>query len=133
MDKLQYTAIVAILANDAINDDDKVNEINKVLGIDISDETQARTFKEKVIGNDTITITKDTGTVAVEFSGVAVTGPSFAIAFIATLLNVLADRALDKFLPEPVPADKENKSGSKRDGLGSPAPQRSLPVRGGNY
>jgi hypothetical protein len=132
MDKVQYHSIIDLVTDDDLIQSRKIEEINTILGVDIDNLSDAKTLKEKVLAsNDTIVVTKGVDTVSVEFDGIETTAPSFGIAFIANLLNVLASRAIDKFLPEP--AQAKEKSGTKRDGLGSPAPVRQLPIKGKNY
>lgn len=130
MDKVQYRSIAELVNDDDLIVTRKTEEINAILGIDIDNLEDAKVLKEKVLAStDTITITNQAdNTVTVDFNGFATTAPTFGIAFIANLLNVLAERALDKFLPEP--QQPKEASGAKRDGLGSPMLTRALPIKG---
>lgn len=130
MNKTQYQAISGVLAGDQ-SDEDKLALINAALDTDITDRVKAKALKEKVIGNDTIEIEVNGDQTTVSFSDAGSTASSFGLAFITTLLAVITERALDKFLPEPT--QPKTASGTKRDGAGSPAPTRSLPIRNGNY
>lgn len=130
MDKNQYFAVTEAIAK--IEDDAaKIDRINEILGINIREPNEAKAFKEKIIGNDTILISSSSSEVTVSFSGVEATEKSFALAFIKTLLSVIGARAIDKYLPEPKVTKKAD--GNKRDGNGSPAPHRPLPIKGSNY
>lgn len=133
MDKQQYHSIAALVADDDLITTRKTEEINAILGIDIDNQDDAKTLKEKVLASTgTIIVTNEADkTVTVNFDGFETTAPTFGIAFIANLLNVIAGRAIDKFLPEP--EQPKTASASKRDGLGSPAPTRELPIKKGNY
>jgi hypothetical protein len=71
-----------------------------------------------------ITNEKD-GTVSVSFGGIEVTSTTFGLAFISTVMNVLASRALDKFLPQAKP---QPATGSRAGALASPAGVRTLPA-----
>lgn len=123
--KQQYDQVSAILRGDLPNDD-KALEIDKVLGTALSDLTNATAFKDKVIGNETMIVTNNAdGTVSVSFGGVEVTATTFALAFISTVMNVLANRALEKFLPQEKPAPA---TGSRDGAAASPAGVRALPA-----
>lgn len=130
MNKTQYQAISAVLAGDQ-SDEDKLLLINAALETDLSDRANAKALKEKIIGNDTIEIEVNGDAATVTFSDTGATASSFGLAFITTLLAVINDRALSKFLPEV--KQPKTASASKRDGNGSPAPTRSLPICNGNY
>ena len=126
MNRQQYDQIVSILRDEGMADNDKVSEINKVLDTDISDLPTAQALKEKLVGYDTMTVNTDAnGMVTMSFGNIEVTGTSFAIAFIATLMNVIAARALDKFLPLAKP---EKATGSRDGAAASPAGDRMLPA-----
>jgi len=130
MNKTQFQAISYILSGDQ-SDEDKLQLINAALETDLSDRAKAKALKEKIIGNDTIEIEVTDGLTTVTFSDTGATASSFGLAFIATLLAVINDRALSGFLPEP--KQPKTASAGKRDGLASPAPGRTLPVTGKNY
>lgn len=130
MDKKQYFDITGILVSD-YEDKVKVDRINEILGINTREPNEAKALKEKIVGNDTILVTAGSSNVTVAFSGAEATESTFALAFIKTLLAVIGARAIDKFLPEP--KVEKTKNAGKRDGNGSPAPVRKLPIRGGNY
>lgn len=132
MDKTQYQTVSGILAGD-LSDAEKLTMINAALETDLSDRAKAKALKEKIIGigNDTIEIMINGDTATVTFSDTGATASSFGLAFITTLLAVITERALAQFLPEP--KQPKTASGTKRDGAGSPAPTRSLPLRNGNY
>ena len=126
MNRQQYDQIVAVLRDEAKTDEDKVTEINAVLDTDISDRATAKALKEKLVGYDTMTVDTDANDmVTMSFGNIEVTGTSFAIAFIATLMNVIAARALDKFLPLAKP---EKATGSRDGAAASPAGDRMLPA-----
>lgn len=130
MNKTQYQAISYVLAGEQ-SDEDKLLLINAALETDLSDRAKAKALKEKIIGNDTIEIEVNADTTTVTFSDAGATASSFGLAFITTLLAVINERAIAQFLPEP--KQPKTASSAKRDGAGSPAPTRSLPIRGGNY
>ena len=126
MNRQQYDQIVAVLREEGITDDDKIAAINTVLDTDINDRATAQALKEKLVGYDTMTVETDANSmVTISFGNIEVTGTSFAIAFIATLMNVIAARALDKFLPLAKP---EKATGSRDGAAASPAGDRMLPA-----
>lgn len=131
MDKNQYFAITAIMQNDELDETAKLSEINQILGIDVNDPNAVKAIKEKIIGNDTILVKEVDGQTTVSFGGFEASAATFGSAFLAVLLNAIGARAIDKFLPEPKVEKKIE--GGKRDGNGSPAPSRSLPIKGNNY
>ncbi len=131
MDKNQYFAVTAIMQNDALDDTTKLSEINQILDINVNEPNDVKKLKEKVIGNDTILVKEVDGQTTVSFAGFEATAPLFGRAFLSVLLNAIGARAIDKFLPEPKVEKKIE--GGKRDGNGSPAPSRTLPIKGGNY
>ena len=131
MDKKQYFAVTAIMQDDAKTDTDKLSEINQLLGVNVNDPNEVKALKEKVLGNDTILVSHADGQVTVSFAGGEATASLFGMAFLSVLLNAIGARAIDKFLPEPQIEKKLD--GGKRDGNGSPAPSRPLPIKGRNY
>lgn len=131
MDKQQYFSVTALMHAAELDDTARLEQISQILGVNVNDPNEVKKLKEKVIGNDTILVAHSDGDVTVSFSGFEVTAASFGMAFMTALLNAIGTRAIDKFLPEP--KVEKTKDAGKRDGNGSPAPVRTLPIKGGNY
>jgi len=131
VDKNQYATISYVLAASVLTEGEKIEKINETLGIDITDRAAAKTLKEAIIGYATLEIETTSDRTTVTFGDISSTAETFGIAFITCLMMNINSKALDSFLPEP--QQPKTASAGKRDGLGSPAPARGLPVRGGNY